>query len=485
MGRFYTQRFSDQLDRQVVAALSKPGMLMSHGILKPDAVSDPIILRQLVGPGVVQAMVVGADGNVFHSLVPTETGTNFTQLPGMQPAWISEALRGGRLFSTQEGRNTFHISLGPIQNSPNRGAFLFLFIKLRTTEIEKEKAALTHLFLTGSISAIVATSLAILLCFRFLINLRLRRVVAAIQRYETGDLSVRIPGPPSSDEIGILQQGVNDMAAQLADAFASLKKSLTELQTTEAARQETEENFRQLFESAPLPLLLLQGLAQTVLASNRAALDFLGPATAAAPSQALEVMVDDARRQQMRDLVQTQGKTDQFEAAIKVRDGQTRWVIFSALAIKYQSQPALLVGMADVTERKHAEEERLGLERKLQETQRLESLGVLAGGIAHDFNNLLTGIIGNASLARQDLPPDSSIQEYLEQIEKSSARAADLCRQMLAYSGKGRYIIKKVNLNHIIEETIHRFSGKGLAGFLQKPFNNDDLVAKIKSVLAP
>jgi two-component system cell cycle sensor histidine kinase/response regulator CckA len=107
----------------------------------------------------------------------------------------------------------------------------------------------------------------------------------------------------------------------------------------------------------------------------------------------------------------------------------------------------------DVTARRRAEEERAQVERRLQETQKLQSLEVLAGGIAHDFNNLLTGILGNASLAKMELPDSSPIHEYLEQIQQGSTRAADLCRQMLAYAGKGRFVVTRLDLSELVRET--------------------------------
>jgi PAS domain S-box-containing protein len=119
-------------------------------------------------------------------------------------------------------------------------------------------------------------------------------------------------------------------------------------------------------------------------------------------------------------------------------------------AITSSSQLAALV-----IERHQTDEARVNLERKLQETQKLESLGVLAGGIAHDFNNLLTGILGNSSLASMELPEDSPIQDYLGQINQASLRAADLCKQMLAYSGRGRFVVQKLDINRLIEETTH------------------------------
>ena len=104
--------------------------------------------------------------------------------------------------------------------------------------------------------------------------------------------------------------------------------------------------------------------------------------------------------------------------------------------------------------RAEAEEERGRIQVKLKEAQKLESLGVLAGGIAHDFNNLLTSILGNASLARMDLPPNSRADYSLQQIEATSLRAAELCKQMLAYAGKGRFVVQTQDLSRLINDII-------------------------------
>lgn len=102
----------------------------------------------------------------------------------------------------------------------------------------------------------------------------------------------------------------------------------------------------------------------------------------------------------------------------------------------------------DITARRRAEEAVL-------QAQKLESLGVLAGGIAHDFNNLLVGILGNAGLALPQLPPESPARETIGQIEIASLRATDLIKQMLAYSGKCRFVIQRLNLNALVEEMAH------------------------------
>jgi signal transduction histidine kinase/CheY-like chemotaxis protein len=92
------------------------------------------------------------------------------------------------------------------------------------------------------------------------------------------------------------------------------------------------------------------------------------------------------------------------------------------------------------------------LESNLREAQKLESLGLLAGGVAHDFNNLLVGVLGNAGLALECLPADSAVRPYLEQIELTGQRAADLTKQMLAYSGNSPLGVEEVDLSALVSE---------------------------------
>ncbi len=104
-----------------------------------------------------------------------------------------------------------------------------------------------------------------------------------------------------------------------------------------------------------------------------------------------------------------------------------------------------------------AEQERVALERQMLHAQKLESLGVLAGGIAHDFNNLLTAILGNLDLALRKLLPTSDARVHVEQSIQASRRAADLARQMLAYSGKGSFVVEPTNLGDVVEENCRLF----------------------------
>lgn len=138
------------------------------------------------------------------------------------------------------------------------------------------------------------------------------------------------------------------------------------------------------------------------------------------------------------------------ELVCRRSDGRTLNIELMLSVVRQESGRP--IGMSavvrDITERKN-------LEKQLQQTQKLESLGVLAGGIAHDFNNILTGILGNAELALLELSPASSVREYLENTRKATIRAADLCKHMLAYSGKGRFLIQVLDLSQLIEEMTH------------------------------
>ncbi len=111
----------------------------------------------------------------------------------------------------------------------------------------------------------------------------------------------------------------------------------------------------------------------------------------------------------------------------------------------------------DITDRKRMEEEQDRLNERLRKAQQMESLTVLAGGVAHDFNNLLVGILGNASLLLADQPADSPLRESIELIEISARRAAELTQQMLAYSGKGTFVLRPLDLTRLVEDMAHLF----------------------------
>jgi PAS domain S-box-containing protein len=144
----------------------------------------------------------------------------------------------------------------------------------------------------------------------------------------------------------------------------------------------------------------------------------------------------------------------EIEFRVGPTDEQVYWLV-ARMRIFYSANRKplrVLVTLMDITERKQEEAARLQLEAGMQQAQKLESLGVLAGGIAHDFNNLLMGVVGTASLAVMELPPEHPVQDYLQQIEQAGQRMADLTRQLLAYAGCAQYQIRQLDLNALVRE---------------------------------
>ncbi len=144
--------------------------------------------------------------------------------------------------------------------------------------------------------------------------------------------------------------------------------------------------------------------------------------------------------------------TDEYRIVLPT--GKTRWVRDRVTARQLDDGSLRLDGVVtDISDHKKAKDEEARLDERIRQTQKLESLGVLAGGVAHDFNNILTAIMGNAALAREDVSPVSPVGKHLSVIESASERAAELCRQMLAYAGKSVLANTVVDLSQVVRET--------------------------------
>jgi two-component system, cell cycle sensor histidine kinase and response regulator CckA len=160
-------------------------------------------------------------------------------------------------------------------------------------------------------------------------------------------------------------------------------------------------------------------------------------------------------REETRAALQNQSEVE-IEYRLKTKTGEEKWVLSRGRGGPgSDGTPAVFEGLAiDITAQKKAEAVRLELERKLLEGQKLESLGLLAGGIAHDFNNLLSSILGNANMARMTLGDSHVIDDQLRAIEGASLRAAELCRQMLAYAGKGKFVVEPTDLTALVNDLL-------------------------------
>lgn len=154
--------------------------------------------------------------------------------------------------------------------------------------------------------------------------------------------------------------------------------------------------------------------------------------------------------------------------------------ISASLIFDRQGNPVGHRGLVhDVTERLQAERERLRMERKFHQVQRLKGLGTLAGGVAHDFNNLLMGIQGNVSVLLLDCPPDSELYENLQSIHQCVESGAKLTQQLLGFARGGKYLVEPTDLNRIVSSTAQLFGRTHKEIIIREHFQEDIWAVKV------
>ncbi|HXJ38626.1 MAG TPA: PAS domain S-box protein [Bryobacteraceae bacterium] len=187
-----------------------------------------------------------------------------------------------------------------------------------------------------------------------------------------------------------------------------------------------------------------------VLTWNAGAERLYGYSAAEAKGQSMSFLLPPDRPDEEREIlerVKRGERVEHFETARIRKDG--RRIDVSLTISPIRDREGNITGAShiarDITDGKRFKEQ-------LLQTAKLESLGVLAGGVAHDFNNLLVGILGNASLALETLSPNNPSRTMIRDILDASERASLLTRQLLAYAGKGRFIVEPINLSGLVRE---------------------------------
>jgi PAS domain S-box-containing protein len=281
----------------------------------------------------------------------------------------------------------------------------------------------------------------------------------AIQERTSWELEHRIIRPDGSiRQVRVFAQITFDERSGRPLRMQGVVQDITDKKMAEIALQETRDRLNAVLSSLEDAVWSTSPDGQTVLYANPASAIIYGCAESDFnpwSGHVLSSIHADDREKISSLLFRLQNESSVSEEYRIIRtESETRWFRLRArLMSNAEGNPLRIDGITtDITDSKTAEAERRQFEVQLQQTQKLESLGILAGGIAHDFNNLLTAVIGYLTLSKMELPSDTKIHRFLTEAEHASQRAADLARQMLAYSGRGKFVSQRVALGQVFDD---------------------------------
>jgi PAS domain S-box-containing protein len=219
----------------------------------------------------------------------------------------------------------------------------------------------------------------------------------------------------------------------------------------ELEAQAGQQRFRTLFENAGDYMLLLDPTIDDdpiITDANRSICEAHGCVREDLVGQPLQNLLTDETQMltDERVCLIKDGQTLTFEATHRIGDGKTMTVEVTATLVDHHGQPRILSIGRDISRRRAQEKEML-------QTEKMESVGLLAGGIAHDFNNLLGGILGNISMAKQDIDENSEAYDMLGDAEKAATRAASLTKRLLTFSKGGAPVRARTAIHEVVRES--------------------------------
>ena len=238
-----------------------------------------------------------------------------------------------------------------------------------------------------------------------------------------------------------------------SDLMQANIRDISERRRAESALRESEERFRMLVEGVKDYAIFMMDPQGTIVSWNDGAERILGYRDSEIVGRNAEILFtaeDRERGEPARELEAAVREGRAEDERWHLRRGGARFFASGVMTPLWHPDGGLrgfAKVMRDMTERKTNEV-------AMREAQKLESIGLLAGGIAHDFNNLLTGIIGNASLASEELPREMPARRLVDDVITAGERAADLTRQLLAYAGKGHFRVESFNISDAVSEIL-------------------------------
>ena len=268
--------------------------------------------------------------------------------------------------------------------------------------------------------------------------------------------------------VAAMHAGAQDFITKekLTRLVPAVQRSLADSETR-AARRRAEDRYRLLFDASPMPMWVYDSQTLAFLAVNDAAVrhygyarDEFGRMTLAdiRPTEEVPTLLEEVARHDNEDATRV-GKTWRHVT----KDGRTIHVEVRAHDLEFEGRPARLALVHDITERLLAQEALRRTEEQLRQAQKLEAIGSLAGGIAHDFNNMLSIILSYAGLAAETLKSGDPLRDDIEEIRRAGERAAEMTRQLLAFSRKQMLEPRTIDPNRLLgdmERMLRRLVGE-------------------------
>lgn len=256
----------------------------------------------------------------------------------------------------------------------------------------------------------------------------------------------------SEEQIHINLKFICNLVQALAEKGVQNKRQLE----SESELRESEKKLKVIFDTSEAGIMVVSPLGIITFANRRMADMFGIPITDLIGTHYIDYLHESEKQDGSECMKQIiSGKMTSIELVRHYirKDGTDFWGNLTGTRFENVdgSMRDQIIVISDISERKRADEEKRLLEQQLQQAQKLESLGVLAGGIAHDFNNIMTIIMGGCYIMRMD---SKISHEHIPTIEKAAERAAELCRQMLAYAGKSPTVHSKLHLGELVDDMI-------------------------------
>ena len=264
-----------------------------------------------------------------------------------------------------------------------------------------------------------------------------------------GDLQVRIADLVVGGALGNLGRTFDHMANQLA--------------VREKALIESERNYREIFNATKDAIFLHDAESGNIVEMNKTVEEMFGYSREELLHQTIQKISSGEppySQEEARQWIQKafQEGHQSFEWLSRRKNGELFWVEVVLSVTRIGGEGRVLAVLRDITDRKHAEEEKQKLQSQLLQSQKMESIGRLAGGVAHDFNNMLCVILGYTELIKARLPVYDPLLQDLQAIEKAAFHSRDVTAQLLAFSRKQLIAPRSANLNDIISDAKKRLS---------------------------